>query len=114
LDRINEINDYIDGCHIGPSEAYCHTFEFPMHEESPTVYRLSVHHKDQQIVFFNPGDEAVDVADCAVTRIPSSWHGSRLTSPFQKQTTTSIMTFLRRWYGRRKRRSRLYNNEVLQ
>jgi hypothetical protein len=39
-----------------------------MHEESPIVYRLPVHLKDQQMVFFNSGDEAEDVADRAVNK----------------------------------------------
>ena len=36
-----------------------------MHQESPTVYRLPVHLKDEQMVFFHADDEAEDVADRA-------------------------------------------------
>jgi hypothetical protein len=36
-----------------------------MHHESPTVYRLPVHLKDQQMVFYNDNDEAEDVANYA-------------------------------------------------
>jgi hypothetical protein len=39
-----------------------------MHEESPTVYHLPVHLKDQQMVFFNPDNEAEDVANCALNK----------------------------------------------
>jgi hypothetical protein len=66
--EINKIKDYIDGHYIGPSEACWHTFEFPMHKESPTVYCLPVHLKDQQIVFFNPGNEAEDVTNHALNK----------------------------------------------
>jgi hypothetical protein len=64
----DEIQDYIDGRYIGPVEACWHVFEFPMHEESPTVYRLPVHLQDQQTVIFNDGDNADEVADLAANK----------------------------------------------
>jgi hypothetical protein len=64
-EQVNEIKEYIDGRYIGPIEACWHIFEFPMHEESPTVYRLPIHLKDEQMVFFHADDEAEDVADRA-------------------------------------------------
>jgi hypothetical protein len=50
---IDEIKEYTDGCYIGPVEACWHVFEFPMHSESPSVYCLPVHLKDEQMVYFD-------------------------------------------------------------
>src|SRR6266851_10462727 len=38
--------------------------EFPQHLEFPAVYRLSVHLKDDQTVYFDPKDDIQDVANC--------------------------------------------------
>lgn len=65
---IDEINEYIDGRYIGPVEACWHIFEFPMHSESPTVYRLPVHLKDEQVVYYHDDDDAQEVADRAASR----------------------------------------------
>jgi len=39
-----------------------------MHLESPSVYCLPVHLKDEQIVYFDEDDDPQDVADHAATR----------------------------------------------
>jgi hypothetical protein len=65
---VDEIQDYIDGRYIGPQEACWHIFEFPMHEESPTVYRLPVHLEDQQHVYFDEADNAEELADRAANK----------------------------------------------
>ncbi len=57
----DEIKQYIDARYIGPVEACWHIMEFPMHEESPTVYRLTVCLPDEQTIFFNPDDIIEDV-----------------------------------------------------
>src|SRR6202453_2396711 len=45
-----------------------HIFEFPMHQESPTVYRLPIHIEGQQLVYFNDDDDAEAVADRAANK----------------------------------------------
>ena len=49
----------MDAHYIGSVESCWHIFEFPMHAQNPTVYRLPVHLEDQKLVFFN-ADESVD------------------------------------------------------
>lgn len=49
----DEINQYLQGRYIGPSEAIYRLFEYPMHEEYPPVIRLSVHLPGQQAVYFH-------------------------------------------------------------
>ena len=43
---IDEILEHIGSHYIGPSEAFWHFAEFPMHEEKPSIYRLPVHLQD--------------------------------------------------------------------
>src|SRR5882762_160621 len=50
--NVDEIKDYIDARYVGPAEACWHIFECHMHQELPTVYRLSVHLENQQMVYF--------------------------------------------------------------
>src|SRR5882762_8566521 len=50
--NVDEIKDYIDAHYVGPAEACWHIFECHMHQELPTVYRLSVHLENQQMVYF--------------------------------------------------------------
>ena len=59
----NEIKEFLDVCYIGSVEACWHIFEFAMHAEYPTVYRLPVHLEDQQLVYFNPEDDIHDVLE---------------------------------------------------
>ena len=40
---VDEIKEYVDAQYIGPIEACWHIFEFGMHLELPTVYRLPMH-----------------------------------------------------------------------
>ncbi|CAI4220476.1 unnamed protein product, partial [Auanema sp. JU1783] len=39
----DEIKKYVNGRYISPVEAVWRTMEFPMHEESPSVYQLPIH-----------------------------------------------------------------------
>ncbi|THH13907.1 hypothetical protein EW146_g6363 [Bondarzewia mesenterica] len=48
LGEVDEIKEYVDARYIGPVEACWHVFEFPMHLELPTVYRLPIHLQDDQ------------------------------------------------------------------
>jgi hypothetical protein len=56
-DTDDEIERYLQGRYIGPTEAFWRIFEYRMHEEYPTVTSLSLHLKDQQPVYF-PDDAA--------------------------------------------------------
>ena len=44
-------------CH----EAIWRLFEYPMHEQSHTIYRLAVHLENEQTVYFREGQEEVAV-----------------------------------------------------
>ena len=57
----DEIKEFVDARYIGPHEAVWRLLELPMHEEWPHVYRLPVHLKDEQQVYFNPNDVADNV-----------------------------------------------------
>ena len=64
----DEITEYLDGQYIASVESCWHIFEFAMHAESPTVYRLPVHLEDQQTVYFNPDDNINDVLERDATK----------------------------------------------
>ena len=61
----DEIKEYLDACYISAAESLWHIFEFPMHAESPSVYRLPVHLKDQNLIYYNPDDDINEVLDRA-------------------------------------------------
>ena len=54
------VKEYLDAWYILSAESCWHIFEFPMHSESPSVYRLLVHLEDQQLIYYNADDD-VDV-----------------------------------------------------
>ena len=54
---IDEILEHISSRFIGPPEGCWHIFEFPLHEEKPSVYHLPVHEEDQQMVYFDDDDD---------------------------------------------------------
>ena len=58
---IDEILEHINSRYIGPPEGCWHIFEFPLHEEKPSVYRLPVHEEDQQMVYFDDDDDAEEL-----------------------------------------------------
>ncbi|OBZ87380.1 hypothetical protein A0J61_04569 [Choanephora cucurbitarum] len=53
-DSNNEVEKYLHARYIGPLEAVWRLFEFPIHEEDPTVVLLSVYLPDKQTVYFDP------------------------------------------------------------
>jgi hypothetical protein len=61
--NLDEIKQYIDSRYIGPVEACWHILEFPRHLEFPAVYRLPVHVKNEQMVYFDPEDNIMEVAN---------------------------------------------------
>jgi hypothetical protein len=61
----DEIKEYLDARYISAAESLWHIFEFSMHAESPSVYRLPVHLKDQNLIYYNPDDDINEVLDRA-------------------------------------------------
>ena len=53
----NEIADYQDLRSIGASEACWRLYDVPMSQRQPNVVALQVHLQDQQLVYFEPGQE---------------------------------------------------------
>ena len=50
----NKVTRHLHGRYIGPTEAIWRLFEFPMHEEYPSVQTFAVHQPGEPIVYFNP------------------------------------------------------------
>ena len=53
----DEIKEYLDAQYISAAESCWHIFEFSMHSESPSVYRLPVHLENQQLIYYNADDD---------------------------------------------------------
>jgi hypothetical protein len=58
----DEVKQYLNGRYISPSEAIWRLFEYPVHEERPTVFPLAVHLPEQQTVVFPVGATVADLA----------------------------------------------------
>ena len=65
---VDEVKTYLDSRYISSTEAMWRIFEFPMHLEWPSVYRLPVHLPDEQMVVYDPEDDAQDVLDRAAAK----------------------------------------------
>jgi len=48
----DEIERYLQGRYIGPTEAFARIFEYKMHEEDPTVTTLALHLPNEQPVYY--------------------------------------------------------------
>ena len=90
---IDEIKEYIDGRYIGPTEACWHLFEFKMHEEKPSVYRLPVHLENEQMVFFDDDDDLEEVENRAANKDSQlmAWFKANQTYPEARQYTYGDM-----------------------
>ena len=64
-------------------------FEFPMHAESPTVYRLPVHLEDGQLVYFNPDDNPDVVLEGGASKETqlTAWFKINQSNPDARNTT---------------------------
>ena len=51
-DTDDEIDKYLQGRYIGPTEAFARIFEYKMHEEKPTVNTLALHLPNEQVVYY--------------------------------------------------------------
>ena len=85
----DEVKEYMDARYIGSAESCWHIFEFPMHYQSPTVYRLPVHLEDQQLVYYNADDDANDVVERGATKDTplTAWFKINQTNPQARETT---------------------------
>ena len=87
----------MDARYIGSAESCWHIFEFPMHSQKPAVYRLPVHLEDQQLVYYNPGDNINDVLERAATKETplTAWFKINHSKPEARNTT--YQNFPRTW-----------------
>ena len=93
----DEVKEYMDARYIGSAESCWHIFEFPMHAQKPTVYRLPVHLEDQQLIYYNPGDNVNDVLERAATKETplTAWFKINQSKPEARNTT--YQNFPRTW-----------------
>lgn len=84
---INEIDQHLASRYVSPVEAIWHILEFPMHEESPTVYRLPVHLEGHHLVYFEPGQNPAEIlARQNVAKTPlTAWFDANLLHPEANQ-----------------------------
>ena len=54
----DEVQRYLQGRYIGPTEAVWRLFEFAMHEEYPSVMHLAIHLPGEQPIYFNEEESA--------------------------------------------------------
>ena len=85
----NEVKEYLDARYNGSAESCWHIFEFPMHAQNPTVYRLPVHLEDQQLVFFNADESVDDVMERGATKETplTAWFKINQSNPQARNTT---------------------------
>ena len=85
----DEIKEYLDARYIGSVESCWHILEFPMHYLKPTVYRLPVHLEDQQMVYYNPGDNPNDVLQRGANKETelTAWFKINQSNPNARNTT---------------------------
>ena len=57
----DEIERYLTSRYIGPTEAVWRLFEYPMHEEDPSVTSLAIHLENEQPVYFDPESNAEEI-----------------------------------------------------
>lgn len=62
-DSESEIDTYLQGRYIGPTEAFWRLFEYPFHEEDPTVIALPLHLPNQQPVMIPASSSREEVQE---------------------------------------------------
>lgn len=85
----DEVKEYLDARYIGSVESCWHIFEFGMHAESPTVYRLPVHLEDDQLVYYNADENLNDVLERGATKETplTAWFKINQSNPEARTTT---------------------------
>ena len=93
----DEIKEYLDARYISAAESCWHIFEFSMHSESPSVYRLPVHLEDQQLVYYNADDDVDEVLGRgALKKTPlTEWFKANETYPDARNT--AYQDFPKKW-----------------
>ena len=93
----DEIKEYLDARYIGSVESCWHIYEFGMHAEYPTVYRLPVHLEGQQVVYFNPDENVNDVLErgASMDTALTAWFKINQSNPLAR--TTTYQNFPRSW-----------------
>ena len=93
----DEIKEYLDARYISAAESCWHIFEFSMHSESPTVYRLPVHLEDRQLVYYNADDDVDEVLGReTLKKTPlTEWFKSNETYP--EARNTAYQDFPKKW-----------------
>ena len=62
-DTNDEIERYLQGRYIGPTEAFARIFEHKMHEEDPTVNTLPLHLPNEQVVYYAEDATAAEIQE---------------------------------------------------
>ena len=81
-ETLNEVEQYLSARYIGPVEACWRLFEFAMHLELPSVYRLPVHLEDEQQVIWHEGASVAEQE-----RAVEGGHKTHLTQWFTANAT---------------------------
>ncbi|KAG5545929.1 hypothetical protein RHGRI_018181 [Rhododendron griersonianum] len=81
LGSANEIQQYLDARYIGPPEAAWRIFGQHMHEELPTVTRLTIHLPGMHQFVYNPADSPETIRNRAAQEVSTltrffSWYAS--------------------------------------
>jgi hypothetical protein len=86
---IDEVKEYVDARYISAIESCWHIFEFPMHAEKPTVYKLAIHLPDQQLVYYDPDDILDEIVDreSSKTTTLTAWFDANKNHEEARQTT---------------------------
>lgn len=93
----DEIKEYLDARYISAIESCWHIFEFPMHAENPTVYRLPVHLPDQQMVYFNAEDDVNVVLEQGASRKTALMAWFEANGRYPNARTTLYQDFPAKW-----------------
>ena len=99
----DEIETYQDLRSIGASEACWRLFDVPMSQRQPNVVALQVHMQDQQLVYFQPGEERQAAQAVRRTHLTASPTGSNRI--LFASTTDAVINLIWRWIKHSKLRS---------
>ena len=92
--NLDEIQQHIDTRYVFPPEACHRIFEYIMHHISHAIYRLAVHLKDQQNVYFIDGCEEERIGKSVETTL-TAWFALNNIDPDANQY---LYTDINRYY----------------
>ena len=94
----DEISDYVNGRYVGAPEAAWKIQAFPMHDQSHSVFRLSVHDKNMQNVYFAEGEEVEAVERSANRKTHlQAWFELNQVDPSARQYLYTEIPLWYRW-----------------